>query len=253
MMIRPPLAVYAPALLAACQQPAERAEGPAAADATRAASASVDATPDESAASEAAAFQAAWGSPAPVTWRAPDAKPDDEAMTYSKGTLVPLGDDRFALVSEGQGGESHVSAGALAVHYLTRTPAGFTRVGAWPDIVQGGTFGSPPQWTIRADLTPSPALVTEAGGVWQGYSCSWSDVVELTPDRPILRTDAIPVAYDDSGAKETGAQDMEGALTPDIKGQSFSVRYSGDRNLMVRYALRGQRYEATTSPDLPTC
>ena len=204
-------------------------------------------------ADEAAAFQAAWGSAAPVTYRAPDATPDDETMTYSKGTLAPLGGDRFALVSEGQGGDGHVSAGALAIHYLNRTPAGFARVGAWPDIVTGGTFGGPPQWLIRTDLTPAPALVTEAGGTWQGYSCAWSVVVELTPQQPIVRAEGIPVGYDDSGAKEEGAEDMEGALTPDIKGQSFSVRYSGDRTDVVRYALRGQRYEATTRPDLLTC
>lgn len=249
-MIRTALAVSVLALLAACDQPAERAEAPAAPVAP-AAPPPTAAAP--SANDEAAAFQAAWGSAPPVTYRAPDAKPDDEAMTYSKGTLVPLGDDRFALVSEGQGGDGHVSAGALAIHYLNRTPGGFTRIGAWPGIVSGGTFGSPPQWTIRADLTPAPALVTEAGGTWQGYSCSWSDVVELTPQRPIVRADGIPVGYDDSGAKETGAEDMEGALTPNIKGQSFSVRYSGDRTDVVRYALSGDTYEATTRPDLLTC
>ena len=237
------------ALVAACQKPAEdTAETPpagmAAAPATPVATSAND---------EAAAFQAAWGSAGPVAYRAPDAGPNDETLTYSKGTLVPLGGDRFALVSEGQGGDGHVSAGALAVHYLTKTPAGFTRTGAWPNVVDGGTFGAAPQWTVRTDLTPAPALVTEAGGTWQGYTCSWSDVVELTPERPILRTDSIPVGYDDSGAKEEGAEEMEGALAPDIKGQSFSVRYSGDRTATVRYALRGQRYEATTSPDLLTC
>lgn len=249
-MIRTALAVSVFALLAACGQPAERAEAP---DAPVAPATAPPTATAPSANDETAAFQAAWGSAAPVTYRAPDAKPDDEAMTYSKGTLVPLGSDRFALVSEGHGGDGHVSAGALAIHYLNRTPGGFTRIGAWPDIVSGGTFGSPPQWTIRADLTPSPALVTEAGGTWQGYSCSWSDVVELTPQRPIVRADGIPVGYDDSGARETGAADMEGALTPDIKGQSFSVRYTGDRTDVVRYALSGERYQATTRPDLLTC
>ena len=246
-MIRTRLALSALALLAACQRPDEQNEAPVAPAVAPAAATAMPA------ADEAAAFQAAWGAAAPATYRAPDAKAEDEAMTYSKATLVPLGGDRFALVSEGQGGDGHISAGALAIHYLTRTPAGFTRTGAWPNIVDGGTFGAPPQWLVRTDLTPSPALVTEAGGTWQGYSCSWSDVIELTPERPILRTDGIPVAYDDSGAKEEGAEDMEGALMPDIKGQSFSVRYTGDRTETVRYALRGQRYEATTSPDLLTC
>lgn len=248
-MIRSRLAVSLLVLVAACGQPPERAEAPAKADV--AASAPTGGT--SAAPSEAAAFQAAWGSAPPVAYRAPDAGPDDETQTYAKGTLVPLGGDRFALVSEGQGGDEHVSGGALAIHYLNRTPAGFVRTGAWPNLVEGGTFGAPPTWTVRTDLTPAPALVTEAGGTWQGYSCSWSDVVELTPERPILRTEGIPVAYDDSGAKEDGAEAMEGALSPDIKGQSFSVRYSGDRTETVRYALRGQRYEATTSPDLLTC
>ena len=247
-MIRTRLVLCVVAVLSACGRPAEPVEAPVAPAAGSPGAAGAAAAP-----SEAAAFQAAWGSASPVTYRAPDAAADDEAMTYSKGTLISLGGERFALVSEGQGGESHVSTGALAVHYLTRTPAGFSRTGAWPDIVDGGTFGAPPQWTIRTDLTAAPALVTTAGGTWQGYTCAWSDVVELTPDRPILRTEGIPVAYDDSGAREDGAEEMEGALSPDIKGQSFSVRYSGDRTAMVRYALRGQRYEATTSPDLLTC
>lgn len=234
-------AICALVLVAACQEPAEQAQT---------AAAPAVAAP---ALSEAAAFQTAWGSAPPVTYKTPDAGADDEPMTYSKGTLVPLGGDRVALVSEGQGGESHASGGALAIHYLTSTPAGFTRTGAWPNIVDGGTFGAPPEWTIRTDLTPAPALVTTAGGTWQGYTCSWSDVVELTPERPILRTDAIPVAYDDGGAKEDGAEEMQGVLAPDIKGQSFSVRYTGDRTATVRYALQGRRYEATTSPDLLTC
>ena len=87
-------------LLAACQRPAEQVEVPVAPVALSAVSA-VAAT----GASKTDAFQAAWGSASPVTYRAPDAGIDDEAMTYSRGTLVPLSGDRFALVSEGQGGE----------------------------------------------------------------------------------------------------------------------------------------------------
>ena len=241
--------ISAVALLAACQRSAEPVEGPAAPTvALPTASQAAVAVP-----SETDAFLAAWGSASPVTYRAPDADPDDEAMTYTAGTLVPLGGGRFALVSEGQGGDFHVSTGALAVHYLTLTQTGFTRTGAWPNIIDGGTFGAPPQWAVRTDLTPAPALITTAGGTWQGYSCSSSDLIELMPDRPILRTASIPVGYDDSGAKEDGAQEMEGALAPDVKGQSFNVRYTGDRAATVRYVLRGQRYEATASPDLPTC
>ncbi len=206
-----------------------------------------------SAATDAAAFQAAWGSAPPVLWRAPDAKADEEPVTYSRGELVPLGSDRYALISEGQGGDGHVSAGALAVHYLTRSGTGFSRTGAWPNLVVGGTFGSPPQWSVRTDLTPAPAVVTEAGGTWQGYSCSWSDVVELTPERPVLRADGIPVAYSSDGARGDAGEEMEGELTPDMKGRSFSVRYSGDRSVAVRYALQGERYEAMTRPELLTC
>ena len=247
-MIRNHFVLCAFALLAACERPAEQVEAPVAPVAPSAASAVAAAGP-----SETDAFQAAWGSASPVTYRAPDAGPDDEPTTYSTGKLIPLGNDRFALVSEGQGGDSHASIGALAIHYLTRTPAGFIRTGAWPNIGGGGVFGAPPQWAVRTDLTPAPALVTTFGGTWQGYSCSSSQLVELTSDRPILRTNAIPIAYDDSGARGQGGEEMTGALAPDIKGQSFSVRYTGDRTASVRYALRGQRYEATTSPELLTC
>lgn len=233
-------------VLAACQRPAEPAEPASSAPAAPAAVPAPE--PDA-----AAAFRAAWGAAAPATWRAPEAGPDAEARRFTQGRLIPLGGDRFALVSEGQGGDGHVSAGALAIHYLTRTAAGFTRAAGAPLIIEGGTFGAPPQWSLRTDLTPSPAVVTEAGGTWQGYSCSWSDVVELTPQGPVLRADAIPVGYSSGGADPDKPQEVEGALTADVKGRSFAVRYSGDRTATVRYALAGDRYAPTTTPDLPSC
>lgn len=255
-MIPTRIAVCALALLAACQRPAEPAESPAAPAApvvpTQQAAPAPTPAPI-SPADEAAAFRTAWGAPPPVAWRDQDAGANDEAMTYTKATLVPLDADRFALVSEGQGGEGHVSSGALAIHYLTRTPAGFVRMGAWPNLVPGGTWGNPPEWSVRTDLTPAPALVTSAGGVWQGYACSWSNVIELTRDQPWVRAEAIPVGYSSGGARGDEGQTMEAAIEPDLKGQSFSVRYSGARTAKIRYVLQGQTYQATTRPDLLTC
>ena len=131
--------------------------------------------------------------------------------TYRSGKLVPLGNARFALITGGQGSEGHVHAGSLAVHYLTRTADGFERTGSWPGLLVSGTWGAPPDWSIRTDLTPSPTLVVEAGGTWQGYTCSWAHLVELTPTRPVIRVDQISTGYGSGGALGDAGESVEGA------------------------------------------
>ena len=204
---------------------------------------------------EQQAFQAAWGAPPPVRRTMPDASRMGAAMIYGGGDLVPLGEDRYAFISPGKLSDaSHVDSAALSIHYLKRTAAGFTRTGAWPEFLADGTTGEPPTWKVRADLTAAPAILTEAGGVWQGYACTWSHLIELAPEGPVLRTDLIPVDYDSSGAKgDEGAEHMEGSIMAGQKGRSFVVRYTGDRRTTVTYSLSGAKYEPATKPDLLTC
>ena len=205
---------------------------------------------------EERAFLAAWGAPPPVRQTIPDASRTGAEMIYAGGELVSLGDDRYAFVSPGKLSDAaHVDPAALSIHYLERTASGFTRTGAWPGFLADGTTGEPPTWTVRTDLTGAPALLTEAAGVWQGYACTWSHLIELTTDGPVLRTDVIPVGYDSSAAKvdSRDAERMEGVVHPDKEGRSFIVRYTGDRRMDVTYAWSGAKYEPTTKPDLLTC
>jgi len=203
---------------------------------------------------QALAFRTAWGAPPPVKRLESDEGPEEgEERTYDGGTLVRLEGDRYAFVSEGHGGEGHVNAGSLSIHYLRRTGDAFSVVGAWPAILVSGTWGNPPEWKIRTDLTPAPTLVAEAGGTWQGYSCTWAHVIELTRDRPVIRIDQIPMTYSDGGAREEKAQSMEGALIPGQKGRTIQVRYSGDVRTTVTYAKTGDVYDPVKPPKLLTC
>lgn len=165
---------------------------------------------------------------------------------------MPLGGPRYALVSDGQGDPSHAGAGALSIHYLTRMGDEFERIGAWPDLVISGTFGTPPEWTVRSDLMPSPALVASGGGTWQGYTCSWADVVELTPERPIVRAEGLHLAFDSAGAKGDSGERYKGEIQPGQKGQTFAVRYS-NLERPVTYARVGDTYDPVAMPDMPWC
>lgn len=252
-----PLAVGA-VILAGCEPssaPEARTDRPAAAAPTPAkAQAVAAAEPLTAEQLQALAFRTAWGAAAPITRLESEQGPEEgEERTYRGGTLVRLEGDRYALVSEGYGGEGHVSAGSLSIHYLQRAGDTFTLVGAWPALLVSGTWGNPPEWKIRTDLTPAPTLVAEAGGTWQGYTCTWAHVIELTQDRPVVRIDQVPLTYSDGGAREEKAQSMEGVLIPDQKGRSIQVRYTGDVRATVTYAKVGDVYDPVKPPKLLTC
>ena len=207
-------------------------------------------TPDQL---TALSFITALGGPPPIE-REEGTGNQTVTRTYRSGKLIALEGGRYALISDGQGGEGHVNSGSLSIHYLQRTGDSFTRIGSWPGFLVSGTWGAPPEWKIRTDLTPSPALVAEAGGTWQGYTCTWAHVIELTPDKPIVRIDQIPTSYSDGGAREEGeTKSMEGVLIPGQKGKSMRVRYTGDVDATVVYAKVGESYDPVNLPELLTC
>lgn len=243
--------------LAACQRPAEdKAPETAAPPPVAAPAAALPAIDLDSPAQQALAFRAAWDRAPPVTAPAPEESGGGD-FTFAAGKLTPLGGDRYAFVSDGQGPDGHVSPGAVAIHYLQRTPDGFRRLPADPLIVDGGTFGNPPDWTIQQGLLPGPALVASSGGTWQGYTCSGASVVELTPERPVLRAGYVRLYYSNGGAveDESKAQEMEGRLLPGTPGRAFVVQYSGASTARVtwRLAADGTYRPADEPADLPWC
>jgi len=200
---------------------------------------------------KAMGFRAAWGKAPPALHHS---QREWEDQTYSKSSLIDLGQGLYALLSEGHGGEAHASAGSLAVHYLMWTGSGFEKTGAWPALIHSGSWGSPPSWVIRKDLMEGPAVVASAGGTWQGYTCGWSDIIELTPSKPVVRIDKILMGYSDGGARMDGqTTDVEGEIMAGQKGRTLRVRYAGDVKGTVVYAKVGEVYDPVDPLDLPTC
>jgi hypothetical protein len=199
------------------------------------------------------AFAAAFGQAPPAVRVVNRDGSGAATLRYRPLGLVELG-DRTALVSGGWTDSCHGCYGALAVHYLQRTPSGFRLVGGWPEIVDGAAFGEPPEWSMRADLTPEPALQTRSGGTWQGCTVARADLVELTRDRPIVRVRNVLLDYDaeNSGAEQDPA--VHGELRAGDKGRTFSAEYTGEHRLSVLYVRNGDAYQpARAEPDLPSC
>lgn len=241
------LAGVAALALAACERPADTAKGQARAPAPAAAQAPAP--------SLAAAFEIAFGRPAPAR-RSVTKGEQADTWIYDPARLIPVG-ERLALVSTGRHfSDCHVCAGALAVHYLERAPEGGWRTsGAWPEIIYGGGFGQPPEWRVREDLGHPLVIQAEAGSTGQGYTCASATLMELTASGPVIRADQIPTHYDNQGAVGEGEAPtvIDGAIGRGPDGR-LRVTYTGTKRAEVDYALRESRYVPVAGPaDIARC
>ncbi len=222
-------------VLAACDRPPAREPGRPEAAST----AAVQLTEDQ-------AFRLAFGAPAPATRTGVRPEAPDETLTYRPAGLQPLGDGLVLVSLATSGSDCHVCTGAVAVHYLKPRAAGWAVTSASPELLTGRGFGEPPDWSIRRDLGSSPMLVTEAGYTGQGYTCTTSDLVELTPAGPVLRGEAIVVHQDDAGAvgpeHATVSRGKLGMRPDGTLRVDFGARGSVD------YELRQGRYVAVAGP-----
>jgi hypothetical protein len=190
----------------------------------------------------ARAFEAAFGSRGEAAL-AVQSDGADEDVRYAPGRLIwpafgPV------LLSEGRVQDpAHVSAGKIAIHYLRPAADRFEVVRAWPAGVSTGSFGKVAHWTVSPRFSTWPVIVSEGGGTWQGYSCSWLTLTELRPSGPVeLAT--VPLAYDDAGARteEGEATSIDGKILNVVRNQSFDVVYSGSRAFSEHYVRSGDRY-----------
>jgi hypothetical protein len=192
-----------------------------------------------------AAFRAAFGGPPPVRRLVARGEWGDADLAYRPARLIPLTGGVLALVSDAETEPCRACFGALAVHYLRRDAGGFRVLGAWPALLNGSSFGAPPRWTRRDDLFAGPALEAVAGGAVQGCAVERVALVELTPERPLVRAEGVLTAYD--GPEGV----LRGAIRPGVRGRDFLAGYPG---LSVRYALSGARYVPVgREPRLPSC
>lgn len=190
----------------------------------------------------ARAFEAAFGSrgEAALTVQSDGATED---VRYAPGRLIwlPFGP---VLLSEGQVQDpAHVSAGKIAIHYLRPAADRFEVARAFPAGIATGSFGRVAQWSVSPRFSTWPVVVAEGGGTWQGYTCSWLSLTELSPNGPVELA-RVPLAYDDKGAKEdeSEATSIDGKILNVVKNQSFDVVYSGSRAFSEHYVRSGNRY-----------
>ena len=171
-------------------------------------------------------------------------------LRYRPAKLVPLG-SLSVLISEARTDGCHGCSGSLAIHYLAREGTGFRVVGAWPEISDGGSFGEPPSWKVRDDLFSGPAIVADAGGTWQGCTVAYADIIELTPDTPVVRARRVLTTFDDGDDEARG---VDGTIRAEQKDHAFAVDYAGDHPRTIEYRATGDVFQAARgAPGLPSC
>lgn len=164
------------------------------------------------------------------------------------------------LSVEGAGDPSPPVLGTLGIYYLREGPGlGFTVMGRWPAAVDGSIMGNPPRWTIRHDLSRWPVIEAVSGGVWQGYACSTTTLVALSPEGPA----AIAVfdsEYSSGGAEGEDSVTYEGRIANVVRDRSFDVQFTGTRDITQHYARRGAKFIRAVpvgtdqaDSDIPTC
>ena len=167
--------------------------------------------------------------------------PAKEDIRYAPGDLV---DTSFATVLLSPGevlDPSHANSGKLAVHYLTRTPKGFTVAKKFVPAVQTGAFGRIVDWSVSKSFGPLPILTVNGADNWQGYQCSTMTMLELTADGP-RHLVTVPMTYDNSAAGGKKVVQANGRIEKIVPGKSFDVVYFGSKDFSERYVRKGDTY-----------
>lgn len=187
---------------------------------------------------------------------------------FPRGTSVPEGDGtrRFyrsrlidtafgpVLVSEGHivmG--SHAASGVIAVHYLRPEGAGFAVRRAFPRAAENGSHGRMSGWSVTRRFTALPAIYTEGGGTWQGYTCTVATLTELRPDGPAEIAE-IPIHYDNEGVGgPEPVRHVEGRIANIRPGRSFDVIFTGSERFTEHYVWRNGGFVRTTDESRASC
>ena len=193
----------------------------------------------------AAAFRIAFGRGDSVLLKKQGQLKED--VKYTPGALVqaPFGP---VLLSPGEVQEpSHVNSGKLAVIYLKQSDKGFEVVRKFVPATETGSFGKIVDWSVSNSFSSNPVVSVNGGGNWQGYQCSTTTLVELTPEGP-KQLVTVPMTYDDSQAGKPKATQITGTIDNIQPGKSFEVAYFGfgSKDFKERYVRRGDAYVLST-------
>lgn len=166
-------------------------------------------------------------------------KVKDDTFTFVPLAFIPLSDTRVALISTGANEcTAQACSGLNSVHYLDHAAGQpqypYTLAGEWLDVGITGVVGNPAaRWGWSTEVTNAPVLYTEAGGTWQGHSCTYVVLTELTTKEPV-EIARFPLEISDAGG-ETNAVDLKGEITAVEKGKSLTVSYTGSDKFQEVY------------------
>ncbi len=192
------------------------------------------------------AQRAAWGRPGSTTYRL-----DNENVVYEGGRLLQT---RFGpvLVAEGRVKDFGApSPGRVGAFYLKRTPTGFARGRSYEAAVTGGGMGGIGEWGINTRLAANPVIYAEGGSTGQGITCSYTQLVELTPAGPVKLVQFQSYFGRDNGIDPK--REITGRIANIVPGRSFDVVFTGNRAGRDRYVKRGARYVLAGRPTLDGC
>jgi hypothetical protein len=194
-----------------------------------------------------AAFQAAFGQPAPVTRDIQRpiygrdhhevAGDEPKEMDLWPDRMIQLGIDRWALLTkEYNQNTAHVSPGAIAVAYLHDLGGGWALEHSWPEIVYSGVGGEPANAGEEVRRFGSAPLYL-ATSEWCGMgACSDTvDAIRLAPSGPVYlggvpgggRFTAAEVFSDPDAAACKDYAYTASVGPPTTASGVFSVTYDG--------------------------
>jgi hypothetical protein len=198
------------------------------------------------------AFAAAFGHAAPFAAMAALDGKKPAQFTYSPAGLVDVAPGTVALISKGKS-SCDSCAGALAIHYLKHSGGTFTLVKAWPAIGIAAPSGQV-TWTPRPDLEGGPAILVAHDEFGPDCRQSYSQLIALTPDKPVLRANLLTAVHYDPGPEpdHSPAYQAKAKILPGEKGKSFALEYAGTWKLHVDYQRKGDVFVAKQR-EAPSC
>lgn len=199
------------------------------------------------------AFKEAYGQPAPVE----TTDDTDQKTIYNPAALVDITPEIVALIVKGEIPDGcHACSGSDSIFYLRHTGKSFELLGRWPNIGGQAEYGHAADWTQRNDLTKYPALFFTSSGGGMGCDITSSDIVELTPSRPILRAQNVitELEYTPGEGEKTPAQSLKGVLSTTGPNHTLQVIYTGTEKFTLEFFLDGDKWEPNpTTHAAPSC
>ncbi|KQN05177.1 hypothetical protein [Sphingomonas sp. Leaf25] len=171
---------------------------------------------------------------------------DGAEVRFDDGRLIRPGATPI-LVARGQRlSAAHPDKGFLGIWYLAPHGYGFRVTGRYPDSIRAGSFGNPPDWTLRRDLGTYPVIQATGFGQWFGHGHACTTLVALRPRKPVELARDILTGYsfdpgDDPAQHEPG-ETIDGSIAYDRARDVLIVTYRGTVRQTVLYSYRDGEY-----------